>query len=276
MPERTDYNAELLHEKPFTGDDMAGSPPIDALPRRDRLTHVRRFTPIVALVTSLAIVTGCGQQASAPASSDAPQEVDYDVASYGIGVRIATSLEDQYGQAIDPDSLSAGIRDALSGEELAFDGAAMAGAIDQLVADAQAAVNAAEQEKVAEGMSFLADNGTREGVVTTASGLQYEVLESGDGDTPGPTDKVSTHYHGTLLDGTVFDSSVQRGMPIEFPVNGVIKGWTEALQLMQVGDKWKLFIPPELAYGERGAGGAIGPNETLIFEVQLLNVIKSD
>ncbi len=237
----------------------------------------RRFTPIAALVTSLAIVTGCGQQASAPASNEAPQEVaEHDVASYGIGVRIATSLEQQYGQAIDPDSLSAGIRDALSGEDLAFDGAAMAGAIDQLVADAQAVVDAAEQEKVAEGKSFLTENGTRDGVVTTASGLQYEVMESGDGDTPGLTDKVSTHYHGTLLDGTVFDSSVQRGMPIEFPVNGVIKGWTEALQLMQVGDKWKLFIPPELAYGERGAGGAIGPNETLIFEVQLLNVIRSE
>lgn len=264
---------------------MARSPASDDLTRSNRGATARwsagRFPPLVALLVGLAFVAGCGQQASAPAGSDAAQDApgaaaDYDTASYGIGVRIGTSLEDQYGEAIDADSLAAGIRDALAGGELAFDGAAMAGAIDQLVADAEAAANAAEQEKVAEGQNFLEQNGTREGVVTTASGLQYEILESGDGDTPGPTDKVSTHYHGTLLDGTVFDSSVQRGMPIEFPVNGVIKGWTEALQLMQVGDKWKLFIPPELAYGERGAGGAIGPNETLIFEVQLLNVIKSD
>ena len=122
------------------------------------------------------------------------------------------------------------------------------------------------------GRAFLAENGNRAGVVTTASGLQYEVLTSGDGLTPGPTDRVTTHYHGTLIDGRVFDSSMQRGEPIEFPVNGVISGWTEALQLMRVGDRWKLYIPPELAYGKRGAGGVIGPDETLIFEVELLGV----
>ena len=122
------------------------------------------------------------------------------------------------------------------------------------------------------GRAFLAENGNRAGVVTTASGLQYEVLASGDGGTPGPTDRVTTHYHGTLIDGQVFDSSMQRGEPIEFPVNGVISGWTEALQLMRVGDRWKLYIPPELAYGKRGAGGVIGPDETLIFEVELLGV----
>ena len=122
------------------------------------------------------------------------------------------------------------------------------------------------------GRAFLAENGNRAGVVTTVSGLQYEVLASGDGITPGPTDRVTTHYHGTLIDGRVFDSSMQRGQPIEFPVNGVISGWTEALQLMRVGDRWKLYIPPELAYGKRGAGGVIGPDETLIFEVELLGV----
>ena len=120
-------------------------------------------------------------------------------------------------------------------------------------------------------LSWL-ENGNRAGVVTTASGLQYEVLASGDGGTPGLTDRVTTHYHGTLIDGRVFDSSMQRGEPIEFPVNGVISGWTEALQLMRVGDRWKLYIPPELAYGKRGAGGVIGPDETLIFEVELLGV----
>lgn len=122
------------------------------------------------------------------------------------------------------------------------------------------------------GRAFLVENGTRASVVTTASGLQYEVLTSGDGVTPGPSDMVTTHYHGTLIDGRVFDSSVQRGQPIAFPVDGVISGWTEALQLMQVGDKWKLYIPPAMAYGTRGSPPAIGPDETLIFEVELLDV----
>lgn len=122
------------------------------------------------------------------------------------------------------------------------------------------------------GRAFLASNATREGVTSTDSGLQYEILATGDGDSPGPTDVVRTHYHGTLVDGRVFDSSL-RGEPLEFPVNRVISGWTEALQMMRVGDKWKLFIPPELGYGERGATGSIiGPNETLIFEVELLAV----
>ncbi len=122
------------------------------------------------------------------------------------------------------------------------------------------------------GRAFLVTNAQREGVLTTDSGLQYEVMVPGDGDTPGPTDLVLTHYHGTLVDGRLFDSSVERGEPLEFPVNGVIRGWTEALQMMKVGDKWKLYIPPELAYGERGAGALIGPNETLVFEVELLAV----
>ena len=122
------------------------------------------------------------------------------------------------------------------------------------------------------GRAFLAENALRANVVTTASGLQYEVLASGDGASPGPRDMVTTHYHGTFIDGRVFDSSVQRGEPIAFPVDGVIGGWTEGLQLMKVGDKWKLYIPPDLAYGERGTTSGIGPNETLIFEVELLDV----
>lgn len=110
------------------------------------------------------------------------------------------------------------------------------------------------------------------GMTTTASGLQYEVLNEGDGATPGPTDTVTVHYHGTLQDGTVFDSSVQRNQPATFPVNGVIQGWVEGLQLMKVGSKFKFVIPPNLAYGSRGAGGVIGPNETLVFEVELLSI----
>ena len=125
---------------------------------------------------------------------------------------------------------------------------------------------------LARGIAFLAENGKRASVVTTASGLQYEVLASGTGATPGAEDFVTAHYHGTLVDGHVFDSSVQRGQPIELRVNGVIKGWQEALQMMRVGDKWKLYVPSELAYGKRGQGASIGPDETLIFEVELLDV----
>ncbi len=123
--------------------------------------------------------------------------------------------------------------------------------------------------------TFLAANAKKDGVKTTASGLQYKVIKSGTGKSPKATDTVKVHYHGTLIDGTVFDSSVERGEPVSFPVNGVIPGWTEALQLMKEGDKWQLFIPSKLAYGERGAGAKIGPNATLIFEVELLAVETS-
>ena len=127
---------------------------------------------------------------------------------------------------------------------------------------------------VAAGGTFLDENATREGVVTTASGLQYEVLVSGSGATPGATDTVTTHYHGTFEDGRVFDSSVERGVPASFPVDRVIAGWTEALQMMRVGDKWRIVCPPDLAYGERGRGG-IPPNSTLVFEVELLGIEPS-
>ena len=127
--------------------------------------------------------------------------------------------------------------------------------------------------KSALGNQYRADNAARPEVTTLASGLQYEVIKTGSGPKPGPTDTVSTHYRGTLIDGTVFDSSVDRGVPAEFRVNGVIAGWTEALQLMAVGSKWRLVIPPELAYGERGAGGTIPPQATLVFEVELLDIV---
>lgn len=123
------------------------------------------------------------------------------------------------------------------------------------------------------GKAFLEENKKREGVVTLPSGLQYEVINEGDGAIPKATDKVKCHYHGTLIDGTVFDSSVQRGQPAVFGVNQVIKGWVEALQLMSVGSKWRLYIPSDLAYGKQGAGGSIEPNTTLIFDVELLGIV---
>lgn len=121
------------------------------------------------------------------------------------------------------------------------------------------------------GEAFMAENKSRPGVVETPSGLQYEIITEGTGPKPSATSKVTCHYHGTLIDGTIFDSSVQRGQPATFPLNMVIKGWTEALQLMQTGSKWRLFLPPNLAYGERQTGAHIGPNSTLIFEVELIS-----
>ena len=130
------------------------------------------------------------------------------------------------------------------------------------------------QSNIEEGNNFLAENKNKDGVVTTATGLQYKVIAQGNGSKPVPTDKVSVHYRGTLIDGTEFDSSYKRGKPVSFPVNGVIKGWTEALQLMNVGSKYQLFIPSNLAYGKRGAGQTIGPDAVLIFEVELLGIEK--
>jgi FKBP-type peptidyl-prolyl cis-trans isomerase FklB len=122
------------------------------------------------------------------------------------------------------------------------------------------------------GQKFLDENGKRPGVVVLASGLQYEIITEGTGPKPAATDKVTCHYHGTLIDGTVFDSSVRRGQPATFPLNMVIKGWTEGLQLMTVGSKWRFFIPPQLAYGDRQVSAQIGPNSTLIFDVELLGI----
>jgi len=173
---------------------------------------------------------------------------------------------------VDGEAYIAGIRDALAGSA-----SQLAGADEQSIFGAfQEQISAKQREAFAgveeEGAAFREAYAKSPGVVTLPSGLLYEVMVAGDGAKPTATDTVSTHYHGTLIDGTVFDSSVERGTPASFPVNGVISGWTEALQLMGVGSKWKLVIPPELAYGERGAGGAIPPQATLVFEVELISI----
>ena len=143
---------------------------------------------------------------------------------------------------------------------------------NNLQAQQQQEQEASNLTAIEEGEKFLAENGQKENVVTTESGLQYKVINNGNGIRPTLDAQVEVHYHGTLIDGTVFDSSVDRGEPASFPVGGVIKGWTEALQLMSVGSKWKLFVPYNLAYGERGAGQQIGPYSTLIFEVELISI----
>lgn len=188
--------------------------------------------------------------------------------SYSIGLLVAENFKHQGFTDLDAASLAEGIADMLAGTpKIPIEAAAG-------MYESYAQEMAAKQfeSKLAYAENFLAENSKRAGVSTTASGLQYEILQVGTGAKPKATDKVLTHYHGTLLNGEVFDSSVMRGQPIEFGVNQVISGWTEALQLMACGSKWRLFIPYHLAYGERGAGGSIGPYETLIFDVELIAV----
>lgn len=192
-----------------------------------------------------------------------------DLFSYSLGINIAESLIKQGLNEVTIEALQKGLEDLLSGKDLQVD-PADAG---QILNDYFQKLQAQKFEKnVSEGIEFLKANSSKPGVVTLPSGLQYKILKEGNGPKPKATDKVTTHYHGTLINGTVFDSSVERGQPATFPVNGVISGWIEALQLMPVGSKWQLFIPSELAYGSRGASELIGPNTTLVFEVELISI----
>ncbi len=192
-------------------------------------------------------------------------------ASYGMGYMIASNMVEQFAGSLDQEALIAGLNDRFADRERQVSEAQAQSALAALARKQAESMQAKSGDNLSVGGKFLADNGNRDGVTTTPSGLQYEVLVGGDGAKPGPTDTVTTHYHGTFIDGNVFDSSVDRGQPLSFPVNGVIGGWTEALQLMAVGSKWRLFIPPELAYGSQGGPG-IPANSTLVFEVELLSI----
>jgi len=194
--------------------------------------------------------------------------------SYGIGLQMGDQLAGNAFEGLDPEAVSAGLLDRLNGKPSAVEQSILASAFNEINERMQAKSKEDAKVHAAEGEAFLAKNAEREEVTVTESGLQYQVLTAGEGEKPSNTSTVRTHYHGTLIDGTVFDSSVDRGQPAEFPVNGVIAGWTEALQMMPVGSKWRLFIPYQLAYGERGAGGAIGPYCALVFEVELLAIVS--
>lgn len=194
-------------------------------------------------------------------------------ASYGIGFQMGEQLKTNPFEGLALDAVVEGLKDAFTGDAPQVDNATLRTAFNTIHERMQAAKTEAFQADIEAGKTFLAENGARGGVTTTASGLQYEVLTAGDGDVPQAASTVRTHYHGTLISGDVFDSSYQRGEPAEFPVNGVIKGWTEALQMMPVGSKWRLYVPYDLAYGEQGAGGAIKPYSTLIFDVELLDIV---
>ena len=195
--------------------------------------------------------------------------------SYALGMKMGANLKRQ-DVPVDPNILARGLKDGLAGSKTLLTDDEAQAAIVQV----QTELRTKQQEKMQEagaankkeGDTFLTGNKAKEGVVTLPSGLQYKILKEGTGLKPAATDSVVCNYRGTLINGTEFDSSYKRGQPATFPVNGVIKGWTEALQLMPVGSKWQLFIPAELAYGERGPDPAIGPNATLIFEVELLSI----
>jgi FKBP-type peptidyl-prolyl cis-trans isomerase len=198
-----------------------------------------------------------------------------DKISYAVGMNIGANLHRQ-SVDVDPAILLQGLKDGLAGNKPLLTEEEARTLLTQLQEDTrkQQAEKAQQMSSAnkAEGETFLAANKTKEGVITLPSGLQYKILKAGTGPKPSASDSVVCNYRGTLMNGTEFDSSYKRGQPATFPVNGVIKGWTEALQLMPVGSKWQLFIPAQLAYGERGAGADIGPNATLIFEIDLLSI----
>ena len=216
-------------------------------------------------------------QGAAAAQGQKPAALE-DRASYVIGLNLGQSLKAQEVPA-NPDLIIQGLRDGLSGanplltpEEIQ---ACMQEFQQQLMTKQQAKRQAVGDKNMKESQAYLDQNKAKPGVKVTASGLQYEVVKEGSGESPKPTDKVTVHYRGTLPDGTVFDSSYDRNEPATFPVNGVIAGWVEALQLMKPGAKYRLVIPPALAYAERGAGNDIGPNQVLIFDVELLSIEKA-
>lgn len=248
---------------------------------------------LVTFIASCVLYCVAQTQTAPPSSSPAPKapataahaktpapavpvlKTAKDKVSYAIGSDLGGKLKSQ-SIDVDPALLSRGLRDSLAGTKPLMTQdeirAALTDLQSQLRQKQMAMAKDLGEKNKKEGDAFLADNKGKEGVVALPSGLQYKILKAGDGEKPKPTDTVVCNYRGTLLSGKEFDSSYKRGQPATFPVSGVIKGWTEALQLMPVGSKWQLFIPPDLAYGDRGAGNDIAPGATLIFEVELISI----
>ncbi len=243
---------------------------------------------IKTLATAVAVTvlaTAC-QKAPEDQAAEEPQkaggatlETREQKLSYVFGQNVGSQLKAQ-DVPIDTEVFAQGVDDALSGADSKMSDEEIMSLLQsyqkEQMAEREAMMEEAAKKNKAEGEKFLAENADKEGVNVLDSGLQYKVLEAGEGPSPGPEDQVRVHYRGTLLDGSQFDSSYERGEPATFGVNQVIPGWTEALQLMKEGAKWKLFVPPSLAYGSGGTGGMIGPEQTLIFEVELLKVNPED
>lgn len=227
---------------------------------------------LVGLLAATASAQPAAQPADkAPAGEPAPKTVK-EQASYIIGYNIGRNFKSQ-DLDLELAMIMRGLKDALAGADPALTDEQMSKAMEEFEKAVNQQMAQRAKKAAEEGTAFLAANGKKEGVVTTASGLQYKVLKQGNGPSPKATDVVRTHYHGTFLNGKVFDSSVKRGEPATFAVNEVIPGWTEALQLMKVGDKWQLFVPSKLAYGPDGSQGVIPPDATLVFEVELLEIM---
>lgn len=221
---------------------------------------------LLALSFSIATLFSCnGQKGQKTISLKSAT----DSVSYGIGISIGANMKKDGLDSLNLDILKMAMESAIKGDSLIMTTAQSQACIQDYLGKKQEAKSSATG---AAGKKFLAENKTKPGVVELPDGLQYQVITEGTGPMPTAEDTVVTHYHGTLIDGTVFDSSVERGEPAEFPVGAVIRGWTEALQMMKVGSKWKLFIPADLAYGDRQAGPTILPNSTLVFEVELISI----
>jgi FKBP-type peptidyl-prolyl cis-trans isomerase len=238
------------------------------------------ISPVIAQEAKPEVKPAAPAEVKSAQPATAEPTAPMDKVSYFIGRNMGTQFKGQ-DIAIDIENFTAGVKSAMSGEKPKFTEQELMAAMQafegvmQAKAQKEQAAQMAEAAKAKEeGIKFLAENGKKKGVTTTKSGLQYEVIKEGSGPKPAATDQVQVHYHGTLVNGKVFDSSVERGEPITFPLQGVIKGWTEGVQLMPTGSKFRFFIPSELAYGEQGAGDDIGPGATLIFEVELLGIVK--
>jgi len=235
---------------------------------------VKSLMKAILYAALVASVFGC--QNTNQQSTTAEPKTDKEKTSYAIGANMAQSITD-ISDEIDLPMLQKGLSDQIQEKELLVSNEEaqplLQALTEKLMAKKKEELAKAEQKNIEEGQAYLKNNKLKEGVVTTESGLQYKVLKEGEGKSPEKSDRTRVHYKGTKLDGTVFDSSYERGSPATFQVDQVIKGWTEGLQLMKEGSKYNLFIPANLAYGERGAGQQIGPNEVLIFEVELLEVL---
>ena len=237
----------------------------------------RRVSTLFMAPLFAGALIACQEQAKepAPVTLDTPEKR----LSYGIALRMSERMVAD-GMVMDVDAYALGMRDAFEGAEARLTeeeiNAEMMAFQEKVEAEREAAQAQVAEGNAEAGAAFLAENAQREGIIVTDSGLQYEVVTAGEGASPGPDDQVEVHYRGTLIDGTVFDSSYDRGQTVTFGVTQVIPGWTEALQLMKEGDKYNLYIPSDLAYGAGGAGQVIGPNSTLIFEVELIKILAED
>lgn len=228
---------------------------------------LHRLAASVAVLTL--VLAGCDSSSSVSSDLKTPAQK----ASYGIGLSMGKNLSEEGMDDLDPQAVALGIEDALAKKDQRLSDDELMEAFSFLQERAQERMSALNDKTAKEGVAFLADNAKRDGVKATDSGLQYEVLSSAEGSKPKVSDVVKVHYTGTLIDGTVFDSSVERGEPVEFPVGGVIPGWVEGLQLMNVGEKFKFYIPSDLAYGAQSPTPEIPANSTLVFEVELLDIV---